>query len=223
MAGSGSGNRKMDHKLVVSGAVAMTSAAGGARSARWFFARPCLCGKAGRLPRARRVREQVVHRATRPRRVRTDSDRHWPPSLAKGGTLPVQYVGRAGPSGLTWDEKTRDAFLTIEQGGAGNLAMTVSVARTPRRGQRDRYLDTLGRAGAVQARAPATTRCWLTRGAQARALHAAPASRKWCTPARDYTGKRFADLRRYTRPPRRQLRAPASYVKSAVPTQTSVV
>jgi len=153
------------------------------------------------------------------------------PSLAavlgrKAGTLPgYKYSPAMAQSGLTWDEKTLDAFLTSSSKEVPGTAMPVSLPDPTARANVIAYLETLGRAGAVEASAPATHEVLANQGpTQDELLHAAQDKQNWLYASKDYTGKRFADLRQITPANAAQLRAACIYrSNSAVPTQTELL
>jgi glucose dehydrogenase len=87
------------------------------------------------------------------------------------------------------------------------------------------YLETLGRASAMEASAPATHQALAIQGpTQDELLHAAQDKQNWLYASKDYTGKRFVDLRQVTPKNAAQLRAVCIYrSNSAVPTQTELL
>src|SRR5882757_7110849 len=102
------------------------------------------------------------------------------PSLAavfgrKAGTLPgYKYSPAMVNSGLTWDEKTLDLFLTSSSKEVPGTAMPVSLPDATARANVIAYLETLGRASAVEASAPAAHEALANQGpTQNELLHAA--------------------------------------------------
>src|SRR2546425_11691344 len=153
------------------------------------------------------------------------------PSLAavfgrKAGTLPdYKYSPALAQSGLTWDEKTLDVFLTSSSKAVPGTAMPVALPDPTARANVIAYLETLGRASAMEASAPAAHQALAIQGpTQDELLHAAQDKQNWLYASKDYTGKRFADLRQVTPKNAAQLRAVCIYrSNSAVPTQTELL
>ena len=153
------------------------------------------------------------------------------PSLAavagrKAGTLPgYKYSPAMVNSGLTWDEKTLDIFLTSSTKEVPGTAMPVALPDPTARANVIAYLQTLGRASAVEASAPSTQEALAIHGpTQDELLHAAQDQQNWLYASKDYTGKRFADLRQITPKNAAQLRAACIYrSNTATPTQTELL
>jgi alcohol dehydrogenase (cytochrome c) len=153
------------------------------------------------------------------------------PSLAavfgrKAGTLAgYKYSPALAQSGLTWDEKTLDVFLTSSMKAVPGTAMPVSLPDPTARANVIAYLETLGHAGPVEASAPATQQTPVSQGpTQKELLHAAQDQQDWLYASKDYTGKRFVDLRQITPKNAAQMRAVCIYrSNNAGPTQTELL
>jgi len=77
-------------------------------------------------------------------------------------------------SGLTWDEKTLDLFLTSSTKEVPGTAMPVALPDATVRANVIAYLETLGRASAAEASAPGTNETVAIQGpTQDELLHAA--------------------------------------------------
>src|SRR6202140_5608155 len=92
------------------------------------------------------------------------------PSLAgvagrKAGSLAgFNYSPAMAQAGLTWDEKTLDLFLTSSTKEVPGTSMSVALPNALDRVNVIAYLETLGRATAAVATAPATHAALLTQG-----------------------------------------------------------
>jgi len=136
------------------------------------------------------------------------------PSLAavfgrKAGSLAgYHYSPAMAQAGLTWDEKTLDAFLTSSTKEVPGTAMPVALPDATVRANVIAYLETLGRASAVEASVPATHAELLSQGpTQDELLHAAQDKQNWLYASKDYTGQRFVDVGQITPQNASQLRA----------------
>jgi alcohol dehydrogenase (cytochrome c) len=151
------------------------------------------------------------------------------PSLAgvfdrKAGSLAgYKYSPAMAHSGLTWDEKTLDLFLTSSTKGIPGTAMSVALPNATDRTNVIAYLETLGRTAAAVASAPATHASLMTQGpTQDELLHAAQNKQDWLYASKDYTGARFVDLTQITPKNAGQLRATCIYRSNAAgSTQTN--
>jgi alcohol dehydrogenase (cytochrome c) len=151
------------------------------------------------------------------------------PSLAgvlgrKAGSLAgFSYSPAMAQAGLTWDEKTLDLFLTSSTKEVPGTSMSVALPNASDRANVIAYLETLGRATAAAASAPATHAALLTQGpTQDELLHAAQDKQNWLYASKDYTGQRFVDLRQITPKNAGQLRAACIYrSNNAGATQTN--
>jgi alcohol dehydrogenase (cytochrome c) len=140
------------------------------------------------------------------------------PSLAgvyerKAGSLAgYTYSPAMVQSGLTWDEKTLNLFLTSSTKEVPGTSMPVSLPNATDRGNVIAYLETLGRTTAAVASAPATHAELLTQGpTQDELLHAAADKQNWLYASKDYTGARFVDSAQITPKNAGQLRAACIY------------
>jgi alcohol dehydrogenase (cytochrome c) len=151
------------------------------------------------------------------------------PSLAgvlgrKAGSLAgFNFSPAMAQAGLTWDEKTLDLFLTSSTKEVPGTSMSVVLPNAMDRANVIAYLETLGRATAAAASAPATHAALLTQGpTQDELLHAAQDKQNWLYASKDYTGQRFVDLRQITPKNAGQLRAACIYrSNNAGATQTN--
>src|ERR1700694_284372 len=151
------------------------------------------------------------------------------PSLAgvlgrKAGSLAgFNFSPAMAQAGLTWDEKTLDLFLTSSTKEVPGTSMSVALPNAMDRANVIAYLETLGRATAAAASAPATHAALLTLGpTQDELLHAAQDKQNWLYASKDYTGQRFVDLRQITPKNAGQLRAACIYrSNNAGATQTN--
>ena len=140
------------------------------------------------------------------------------PSLAgvyerKAGSLAgYTYSPAMVQSGLTWNEKTLDLFLTSSTKEVPGTSMPVSLPNAADRANVIAYLETLGRTTAAVASAPATHAELLGQGpTQDELLHAARDKQNWLYASKDYTGARFVDLAQITPKNAGQLRAACIY------------
>src|SRR6202521_219842 len=151
------------------------------------------------------------------------------PSLAgvlgrKAGSLGgFNFSPAMAQAGLTWDDKTLDEFLTSSTTKVPGTSMPVSLPNATDRANVIAYLETLGRATAAAASAPATHAALLTQGpTQDELLHAAQDKQNWLYASKDYTGARFVDLAQITPKNAGQLRATCIYrSNNAAATQTN--
>src|SRR6266436_768239 len=101
------------------------------------------------------------------------------PSLAavvgrKAGRLAgFNYSPAMAQAGLTWDEKTLDAFLTSSTKAVPGTSMSVALPNATDRANVIAYLETLGRASAAVAGAPAANAQLVQGPTQDELLHAA--------------------------------------------------
>ena len=140
------------------------------------------------------------------------------PSLAgvyerKAGSLAgYTYSPAMVQSGLTWDEKTLNLFLTSSTKEVPGTSMPVSLPNATDRANVIAYLETLGRTAAAVASAPATHAELLSQGpTQDELLHAAADKQNWLYASKDYTGARFVDIAQITPRNAGQLRAACIY------------
>jgi alcohol dehydrogenase (cytochrome c) len=140
------------------------------------------------------------------------------PSLAgvyerKAGSLAgYTYSPAMVQSGLTWNERTLDLFLTSSTKEVPGTSMPVSLPSGTDRANVIAYLETLGRTTAAVAAAPATHAELLTQGpTQEELLHAAADKQNWLYASKDYAGARFVDLAQITPKNAAQLRAACIY------------
>jgi alcohol dehydrogenase (cytochrome c) len=151
------------------------------------------------------------------------------PSLAgvferKAGTLAgFNFSPAMAQSGLTWDEKTLDLFLTLSTKEVPGTSMSVALPNATDRSNVIAYLETLGRTSAPAASAPASHEVLLGQGpTQDELLHAAQDRQNWLYASKDYTGQRFVDLRQITPKNAGTLRAVCIYrSNNAGATQTN--
>ena len=151
------------------------------------------------------------------------------PSLAgvlgrKAGSLGgFNFSPAMAQAGLTWDEKTLDLFLTSSTKEVPGTSMSVALPNAMDRANVIAYLETLGRATAAAASAPATHAALLTLGpTQDELLHAAQDKQNWLYASKDYTGQRFVDLSQISPRNAGQLRAACIYrSNNAGATQTN--
>jgi alcohol dehydrogenase (cytochrome c) len=136
------------------------------------------------------------------------------PSLAEvvgrkaGGLAGFTYSPAMAQAGLIWDAKNLDEFLTSSTVKVPGTSMPVSVPNPTDRANVIAYLETLGRASAAPASAPAA----LPQGpTQDELPHAAQDKQNWLRASKDYTGARFVDLRQITPANAGQLRAACIY------------
>src|SRR5271165_1016242 len=127
------------------------------------------------------------------------------PSLAgvyerKAGSLAgYTYSPAMVQSGLTWDEKTLDLFLTSSTKEVPGTSMPVSLPNGTDRSNVIAYLESLGRTAAAVASAPATHADLLSQGpTQDELLRAAADKQNWLYASKDYTGSRFVDIAQIT-------------------------
>jgi alcohol dehydrogenase (cytochrome c) len=150
------------------------------------------------------------------------------PSLArvvgrKAGSLAgFNYSPAMAQSGLTWDEKTLDTFLTSSTKLVPGTSMSVALPNAADRANVSAYLDTLGHATAAGPDAPASKPVVAGGPTQAELLRAAQDTQNWLYASKDYTGQRFVDLRQITPKNAGQLRAACIYrSNTAGSTQTN--
>jgi alcohol dehydrogenase (cytochrome c) len=150
------------------------------------------------------------------------------PSLAavvgrKAGSLAgFTYSPAMAQAGLTWDEKTLDLFLTLSTKEVPGTSMSVALPIASDRANVIAYLETLGRASAAVASAPAAGAVLAQGPTQGELLHAAQDQKDWLYASKDYTGQRFVDLSQITPKNAGQLRAACIYrSNNAGATQTN--
>ena len=155
------------------------------------------------------------------------------PSLAgvlgrkAGGLAGFSYSPAMAHSGLSWDEKTLDEFLTSSTQKVPGTSMSVMLTNASDRANVIAYLETLGRASAAATSTPAagapSPGAPSTQGpTQEELLRAAQDTRNWLYASKDYTGQRFVDLRQITAKNAGQLRAACIYrSNNAGATQTN--
>jgi alcohol dehydrogenase (cytochrome c) len=152
------------------------------------------------------------------------------PSLAgvvgrRAGTATgYKYTDAMANSGLTWDEKTLDSFLTSTTAKLPGTAMAVAL---PNAGDREAviaYLKTLGVTVAAETPAPAAVEM-PPPGAgptQEELAHAASDTKSWLYASKDYSGQRFVNLNQINTKNAHQLRAVCMIrSETAAPTQTN--
>ena len=155
------------------------------------------------------------------------------PSLAgvlgrkAGGLAGFSYSPAMAHSGLSWDEKTLDEFLTSSTQKVPGTSMSVMLTNASDRANVIAYLETLGRASAAATSTPAagapSPGAPSTQGpTQEELLRAAQDTQNWLYASKDYTGQRFVDLRQITAKNAGQLRAACIYrSNNAGATQTN--
>ena len=155
------------------------------------------------------------------------------PSLAgvlgrkAGGLAGFSYSPAMAHSGVSWDEKTLDEFLTSSTQKVPGTSMSVMLTNASDRANVIAYLETLGRASAAATSTPAagapSPGAPSTQGpTQEELLRAAQDTQNWLYASKDYTGQRFVDLRQITAKNAGQLRAACIYRSSnAGATQTN--
>ena len=150
------------------------------------------------------------------------------PSLAEvigrraGGLAGFMYSPAMAQSGLVWDDKTLDEFLTNSTVKVPGTSMPVSLPNAADRANVIAYLDTLGHAPAAAASASSAPAVLAEGPTQAELLHAAQDKKNWLYASKDYTGQRFVDLKQITPKNAGQLRAACIYrSNNAGSTQTN--
>jgi alcohol dehydrogenase (cytochrome c) len=155
------------------------------------------------------------------------------PSMAdvvgrKAGSLAgFNYSPAMAQAGLVWDEKNLDEFFASSTKKVPGTSMPVELSNASDRANVIAYLETLGRAAAATASAPAasapTANAPLAEGpTQDELLHAAQDKQNWLYASKDYTGQRFVNLRQITPKNAGQLRAACIYrSNNAGATQTN--
>src|SRR5258706_14093238 len=150
------------------------------------------------------------------------------PSLAAvigrraGHLAGFSYSPAMAQAGLTWDAKTLDTFLTSSISAVPGTSMSVALPSAADRADVIAYLETLGRASAVVAGAPAANALLALGPTQDELLHAAEDNKNWLHASKDYAGQRFVDLRQITPQNAGRLRAACIYrSNNAGPTQTN--
>jgi alcohol dehydrogenase (cytochrome c) len=155
------------------------------------------------------------------------------PSLAgvlgrkAGGLAGFGYSPAMAHSGVSWDEKTLDEFLTSSTQKVPGTSMSVMLTNASDRANVIAYLETLGRASAAATSTPAagapSPGAPSTQGpTQEELLRAAQDTQNWLYASKDYTGQRFVDLRQITAKNAGQLRAACIYrSNNAGATQTN--
>ena len=132
------------------------------------------------------------------------------------------YSPAMAQAGLTWDAKTLDTFLTSSTSAVPGTSMSVALPNATDRANVIAYLETLGRASAAVAGAPAANAQLAQGPTQDELLHAAQDDRNWLYASKDYTGQRFVDLRQITPQNAGRLRAACIYrSNNAGATQTN--
>ena len=152
------------------------------------------------------------------------------PSLAgvigrhAGTATGYKYTDAMANSGLTWDEKTLDSFLTSTTAKVPGTAMAVALPNASDRAAVIAYLKTLGVTVAAETQAPAAVEM-PPPGAgptQEELTHAASDGKNWLYASKDYSGQRFVNLSQIDTRNAHQLRA-VCIIRSetAAPTQTN--
>src|SRR5260370_33062188 len=152
------------------------------------------------------------------------------PSLAgvvgrhAGTATGYKYTDAMANSGLTWDEKTLDSFLTSTTAKVPGTAMAVALPNASDRAAVVAYLKTLGVTVAAETQAPAAVEM-PPPGAgptQEELTHAASDGKNWLYASKDYSGQRFVNLARINTKNAHQLRAVCMIrSETAAPTQTN--
>ncbi|HWS67988.1 MAG TPA: c-type cytochrome, partial [Steroidobacteraceae bacterium] len=152
------------------------------------------------------------------------------PSLAgvigrRAGTAPgYKYTDAMANSGLTWDQKTLDSFLTSTTAKVPGTAMAVALPNASDRATIIAYLETLGVTTSAQAQAPVAVEL-PPPGAgptQDELNHAASDTKNWMYASKDYSGQRFVNLAQINTKNAHQLRAVCMIrSETAAPTQTN--
>lgn len=156
------------------------------------------------------------------------------PSLAAvvgrkaGGLAGFNYSPAMAQSGLTWDEKTLDSFLTSSTKVVPGTAMSVALPNSTDRANVIAYLETLGATAAVASvpagSAPVAVAPSAQGPTQAELLRAAQDNSSWLYASKDYAGQRFVDLRQITPKNAEKLRAACIYrSNNAGATQTNLL
>ncbi len=123
---------------------------------------------------------------------------------------------------LTWDAKTLDTFLTSSTSAVPGTSMSVALPNATDRANVIAYLETLGRASAAVAGAPAANAQLAQGPTHDELLHAAQDNKNWLYASKDYAGQRFVDLRQITPQNAGRLRAACIYrSNNASATQTN--
>ena len=150
------------------------------------------------------------------------------PSLAAvigrraGHLAGFSYSPAMAQAGLTWDAKTLDTFLTSSISAVPGTSMSVALPSAADRADVIAYLETLGRASAAVAGAPAAKAQLALGPTQDELLHAAEDNKNWLHASKDYAGQRFVDLRQITPQNAGRLRAVCIYrSNNAGATQTN--
>jgi alcohol dehydrogenase (cytochrome c) len=154
------------------------------------------------------------------------------PSLAAvlgrkaGGLAGFTYSPAMAQAGLVWDEKNLDEFLASSTKKVPGTSMPVELSNAGDRENVIAYLETLGRAAAATASAPASTALAGAPSAQGptqdELLHAAQDKQNWLYASKDYAGQRFVELAQITPKNAGQLRAACIYrSNNAGATQTN--
>ncbi len=154
------------------------------------------------------------------------------PSLAgvvgrRAGTAPgYKYTDAMANSGLTWDQKTLDSFLTSTTAKVPGTAMAVALPNASERAAIIGYLETLGVTTSAQAQAPAAVEL-PPPGAgptQDELNHAPSDTQNWMYASKDYSGQRFVNLAQINTKNAHQLRAVCMIrSETAAPTQTNPI
>jgi len=152
------------------------------------------------------------------------------PSLAgvvgrhAGTATGYKYTDAMANSGLTWDEKTLDSFLTSTTAKVPGTAMAVALPNASDRAAVFAYLKTLGVTVAAATEAPAAVEM-PPPGAgptQEELTHAASDGKNWLYASKDYSGQRFVNLSQINTRNAHQLRAVCMIrSETAAPTQTN--
>jgi alcohol dehydrogenase (cytochrome c) len=153
------------------------------------------------------------------------------PSLAgvvgrHAGTAPdYKYTEAMANSGLTWDEKTLDSFLTSTTAKVPGTAMAVALPNSSDRAAVIAYLKTLGVTAAADNQAPPTVAQIPDPSVgptQDELTHAASDTKNWLYASKDYSGQRFVNLAQVNTSNAHQLRAVCIIrAETAAPTQTN--
>ena len=145
----------------------------------------------------------------------------------KAGSLTgFNFTPALQASGLTWDAKTLNDFLTNPTQKVPGTAMAAIVASASDRADLIAYLATLTVAPstAAPAAAPAVPLGTVQGPTQAQLDGAQKNTRDWLYASHDYTGQRYVDLAQVTVKNAAQLRAQCIYRSStATPMQTNPI
>jgi alcohol dehydrogenase (cytochrome c) len=145
----------------------------------------------------------------------------------KAGSAPgFTFTPALSASGLTWDPKSLDDYLTDPAKKVPGTAMAASIPAANDRADLIAYLATLKAApAAADAKPAATPKLGLVKGPTQAELDAASTSRRdWLYASKDYAGQRYVDLDQINVKNAAQLRAHCIYRSStATPAQTNPI